>query len=83
MRTVAKFNSTRVTLKFHTEQTTEQIILALDSGMTQDIRGITDATIVESTTTHLSNREPRNRNDYTGEALTSDVRFPAYRGSRP
>jgi hypothetical protein len=82
MRTVAKFTCSRVSLKFRTEQSTEQIILALESGMVQDIHGIEDATIVESTTTRLTNREPRG-DDYRGESLVSDVRFPAYRGQRP
>jgi len=82
MKTVARFTSSRVTLKFHTEQTTEEVILALQFANTQDIRGIESATIVEQTTTRLSSREPLG-DDYTGEELVSGVRFPKYRGQRP
>lgn len=80
MKLVSRYTQTQVALKFLTEQSAEQIILALDSGMVQDVQGLQDATITEKTVTRLSNRPEAN--DYTGEILETAVRYPSYRGPR-
>lgn len=73
MKTLSRYTSTQVALKFHTSQSAETIILLLDNAEPQHIEGLVDATITEKTVTRLTNRDVA---DYTSEVLETAVRYP-------
>jgi hypothetical protein len=73
VRTLSRFTATQVSLKWHTSQSAEEIIMALD--VQRFPAEPVDVTITEKTVTRLTSK-PQTE-DYTSEVLETSIRYPS------